>query len=198
METVKPQKEKSNSTRNLTGRKHSIMRGTASSRAKAVKSIDTHNNLQQRRLSVRTKTPSLTNLVHNLPQQRRSSCSIIEKPAPSPSSLVSSPTVVSSRSPERKISVDRSMSSSNSSSSSVSTRVHSSCSKKATVTTPEFFKYNEEMVAVVVADAHAAEEQENQQIQMNPLETPVVLEEVYFFFFFKNIMLFFFIYIKKS
>ncbi|GAA5816700.1 hypothetical protein MFLAVUS_010232 [Mucor flavus] len=159
METLKPPqmlKEKSTTTRNFVARQQSITRGTASSRAKAVKPIDTHNNLSQRRLSVRTRNPSLTNMTtHTI--QRRSSLSMHDKLLPSSSTLQ-----------ERKISVDRSLSS-NSSSSSVSTRVHSSCSKKETVTTPDLFKYDDDAV-------HA--ETDNQQIQMNPLETPVTLEEI--------------------
>ncbi|KAG2230708.1 hypothetical protein INT48_003715 [Thamnidium elegans] len=144
------QKEKSTTTRNFVARQQSITRGTASSRAKAVKPIDTHNNLSQRRLSVRTRNPSLTNMTtHTI--HRRSSLSMHDKLVPSSSTL-----------PERKISIDRSLSS-NSSSSSVSTRVHSSCSKKETVTTPDFFKYDDDAV-------HA--EKDNQQKQMNPLETP--------------------------
>ncbi|KAI8076286.1 hypothetical protein BDF21DRAFT_495007 [Thamnidium elegans] len=159
METLKlsqMQKEKSTTTRNFVARQQSITRGTASSRAKAVKPIDTHNNLSQRRLSVRTRNPSLTNMTtHTI--HRRSSLSMHDKLVPSSSTL-----------PERKISIDRSLSS-NSSSSSVSTRVHSSCSKKETVTTPDFFKYDDDAV-------HA--EKDNQQKQMNPLETPVILEEI--------------------
>lgn len=190
MDTIKlPQKitsDKSNSTNRKLLRQQSITRGTASSRAKAVKPVVTveSNNIQQRRLSVRVRNQSLTHMETNrlllaastsngVISQRRSSWSTLERTPSSPLLETSSP--LKKTTPDRSIVNGSTISSSNSSSSSVSTRVHSSCSKKDTVVTkPGLFKYEKDDND---ASSHAEENQQKQINHDDPLETCVIEPE---------------------
>lgn len=190
METVKPPQklatDRSTSTNRKLLRQQSITRGTASSRAKAVKPVVVveNNNIQQRRLSVRVRNQSLTHMETNRIllaasnsnsgiSQRRSSWSTLERMPSSPLLEASSP--LKKTTPDRSIVNGSTISSSNSSSSSVSTRVHSSCSKKDTmVTKPGLYKYDKDE-----GDAlpHAEENQQKQVNHEDPLETCVIEPE---------------------
>lgn len=191
METVKPPQkistDKSTSTQRKLLRQQSITRGTASSRAKAVKPAviaenNNNNNIQQRRLSVRVRNQSLTHMETNrlllaastsssVISQRRSSWSTLER-MPS-STLLETP--LKKATPDRPIVNGSTISSSNSSSSSVSTRVHSSCSKKDTIVTkPGLFKYDKDNDNAL---PHAEDSQQKQVHHEDPLETCVAPEE---------------------
>ncbi|KAI7891657.1 uncharacterized protein EV154DRAFT_218861 [Mucor mucedo] len=190
METAKPPQkiatDKSTSTQRKLLRQQSITRGTASSRAKAVKPvvIVENNNIQQRRLSVRVRNQSLTHMETNrlllaastsnsVISQRRSSWSTLERMPSSTLLEISSP--LKKTTPDRPIVNGSTISSSNSSSSSVSTRVHSSCSKKDTmVTKPGLYKNDKDNDNAL---PHAEDNQQKQVNHEDPLETSVVVPE---------------------